>query len=77
MPIIFDVTQQPTSPRNLENGFVYRFYHRYDFINLMIELFHMYDVANEPVLEQNVSCSIQTGQYFDSVLILIGSSSIF
>ena len=34
-------------------------YHKYDFPYLMAELFHMYDVWNEPVLNQNVSWSIQ------------------
>ena len=59
MPIIFDVTRQPTSSRTLVDGFAYRLCHRYDFPYLMAELFHMYDVWNEPVLEQNISISIQ------------------
>ena len=60
----FYVTRQPTSTRTLVNGFAYILCHRYYFPYLMAELFHMYDIANEPVLDHNVSCSIQNWSIF-------------
>ena len=60
MTRIFDITWQPTSPRTLVNGFAYRLFHIHAFQYFMEEIFYMYDVWDEPVLEQNVSCSIQT-----------------
>ena len=59
MPRNFDINWKPTSPRTLVNGFAYRLCHNDDFQSLMAEIFNMYDVCNELVLEQNVSCSIQ------------------
>ena len=56
---IFNNTWQPTIPATLVNGFVYILCHRYDFPSLMTELVHIYDVWNENVLDQNVSCSVQ------------------
>ena len=58
------VTRQPTSPRTLVNGFAYRLCHRYYYPSLMAELLHMYDVANETFLDQNVSCSVQNWSIF-------------
>ena len=59
VPRFFDVTQQPTSPSTVLNGFACRLCHKYYFLFLMVELVHMYDVWNEPILDQNFSCSIQ------------------
>ena len=61
---IFDVTRQSTCPRTLVNGFTYRLCYKYDFPYLMVELVHMYDVWNEPVLDQNISLSIQNWSIF-------------
>ena len=64
IPIFFDVTRQPTSPRTLVNGFAYILSHRYDFLSLVAALFHIYDVVNELVLDHNFSCSIQKWSIF-------------
>ena len=55
----FNVTRQPTCHKTLMNAFAYRLCHIYNFPSLMEELVHMHDVWNKPVLNQNVSCSVQ------------------
>ena len=59
---IFGVTWQPTCPRTLVNGFAYILCHKYDFPYFMENIVYMYDVCNEPILDQIYHVQSKTGQ---------------